>query len=117
MAEHEIVVFGQHRVDRCDRVADVVLVAAQRAFVPVELRRIGTGDGHAADVVHGRSSWNGRSMPRHPDVRSSSTRTTRPPPARSLNVSEPPCRLTTVCAIARPRPVPPVVRLRDGSSR
>ncbi len=40
-----------------------------------------------------------------------------PPPSRFLKVREPPRACASCCAIASPRPVPPVLRLREFSTR
>lgn len=58
--------------------------------------------------------WTGWKMPWFNGNRS---RAESPPSARLVSVRSPPWALATARALARPRPVPPVVRLREPSTR
>lgn len=50
-------------------------------------------------------------------LRGKVTRAHRPPSGRLFSTMSPPCWRAMLRAMARPRPLPPVLRLRDGSSR
>jgi hypothetical protein len=52
-----------------------------------------------------------------PRYAGSSNRTRSPPPSAAASVMSPPCSRAMVRATARPRPTPPVSRLRESSSR
>jgi len=53
----------------------------------------------------------------HHGLRGRTRSASSPPPSALRNVTLPPCARAMVRAIARPRPLPPVSRLRDASSR